>query len=328
MFNITIKKSCLLILNFSILTDFLSPLEEAMMIVDQVHSFLFVGDVESHWLPWEVLRSTSYGSIARIAKIKAIEDQLGVFPDGSQVPLTLRQRLFFGTSLGKLEYKISKCQRKSKDIVQAVRSLKAWESDIKDTKLIRCFILECLAPFKRYTLQHSNAVYEESILEKTTWPIYALSWILVGGSLCFFMYWIFAWAVVTGGTNLSIWGAIFVTGAASDIVLVQVTKIFLLYYIPSKAMQPQLVRIRSVLADIIMDYINRHDPAVQEQEEEESDDDDIRVVQHLSAACRAARSSELKSLPAAWLLRQVKIIKFCDDTTVLRTLCNLSDTFR
>ena len=280
------------------------------MIVDQVHSFLFVGDAESHWLPWEVLRATSYGSIARVAKIKAIEDQLGVFPDGSQVPLTLRQRLYFGTSLGKLEYKISKCQRKSKEIVQAVRSLRAWESDIKDTKLIRCFILECLAPFKRYTLQNSTTLYEETIAERISWPVYIFSWILVGGSLCFFMYWIFDWGVVTGGANLSIWGAIFATGAASDILLVQITKIFLLYYIPSKAMQPQLVRIRSVLADIIMDYINRHDPTIQEQEEEEADDGDIRVVQHLSAACRAARSTELKSLPAAWLLRQVTLNKF------------------
>ena len=31
----------------------------------------------------------------------------------------------------------------------------------------------------------------------------------------------------------------------------------------------------------------------------------LRIVQHLSAACRAARSKELKNLPAAWILRQM-----------------------
>ena len=31
----------------------------------------------------------------------------------------------------------------------------------------------------------------------------------------------------------------------------------------------------------------------------------LRIVQHLSAACRAARSKELKNLPAAWVLRQM-----------------------
>jgi hypothetical protein len=69
-------------------------------------------------------------------------------------------------------------------------------------------------------------------------------------------------------------------------------------------MQPQLLRIRSVLSDISMNFINRqhdspHAPAGADKS------DDISVIQYMSAACRAARSHELFALPAAWLLRQV-----------------------
>jgi hypothetical protein len=71
-------------------------------------------------------------------------------------------------------------------------------------------------------------------------------------------------------------------------------------------MQPQLTRIRRVLADLSMDYLNRHDSAgggatgLEGVEEEE-----LRVIQHMSAACRASHEKSLRTLPSAWLLRQV-----------------------
>ena len=116
------------------------------------------------------------------------------------------------------------------------------------------------------------------------------------------------------------WGSIYGTTAATDILLVQVTKIYILYYLPSQAMQPQLVRIRKILADISMSYINKND--VSELYDKNNiilptgsfnfkDElrDQISVVQHMSAACRAAWSRELKDLPSAWLLRQVRLDK-------------------
>jgi hypothetical protein len=262
-----------------------------------VHAFLFVGDVENCRLPWDSMTDTRR-LLDREARVEAIEEHLGVFPDGTFVPLTLRQRLFFGSAMAKLVYKIDKVRMKSREIVEMIESQEQGDDELKDILLIREFILECLSPFKRYTLKANNEAYSHIVTKRIPWSGYLISWFFVTGCLLFFIYWIFAWGVYQGSAILSAWGAIFGTGAASDILLVQVTKIFILYYLPASAMQPQLLRIRSVLADISMNYINRSDGNPDQR-------DDITVVQHISAACKAARSNELIKLPSAWLLRQV-----------------------
>ena len=45
----------------------------------------------------------------RHVQICAIEEFLGLYPDGTSVPLTFRQRLMFGDSRAKLEYKVLHC---------------------------------------------------------------------------------------------------------------------------------------------------------------------------------------------------------------------------
>lgn len=277
------------------------------MILDRVHAFLFVGDVENYWLPWEALKTTDHRSKERGAKIKAIEDYLGVFPDGNFLPLSFRQRVLFGTPLKKLEFKLSKVRGKTREIVEAIETFRPWEEDVKDTRLIKYFILECLSPFKRHSLKVNSAGFEEVTGRKPSWFVYILSWIFIISTLSFFVCWIFAWGVYEGSAVVSVWGAVLGTSLAKDIFLVQITKTFVLYYLPAQAMQPQLLRIRQVLGDISMSFINRTDDMVEEDEERRRDADDISVVQHMSAACRASRSAELSDLSSSWLLRQVRV---------------------
>jgi hypothetical protein len=137
-----------------------------------------------------------------------------------------------------------------------------------------------------------------------SWPVSIAAWSFVTGSLLFFIYWIFAWGVYEGEAILRAWGAVFGTGAATDIFLVQITKIIMVHYLPAKAMQSQLLKIRSVLADISMSYINRGDRN-RDTDTRSDEKEAISVIQYMSAACRAARAPELNALPAAWLLRQV-----------------------
>ena len=78
-----------------------------MLIMDKIRSLLSINDdIDTHPLPWDALKVTDLESNQRAAKIRAIEENLGVFPDGSEVPLTLRQRLFFKDGLSKLHFKI------------------------------------------------------------------------------------------------------------------------------------------------------------------------------------------------------------------------------
>ena len=292
------------------MTDFASPTEESMVMTERVRLFLDSADADQTALPWDARNIRDTRGTDRAAKIKAIEEHLGMFPDGDTVPLTLRQRLFFKNSKSKLVYKIRKVRRKCAEIVKFINSLQSWEGDIKNTRLVRHFILECLSPFKRRTLELTNATYDLYPAKRASWPLYIGSWIFISGTLIFFIYWIFAWGVIQGDENLRAWCKIYGTSAAVDIFLVQITKIFVLYYIPSKAMQPQLIRIRKVLADITLNYINRNNETNYSGVDEPSVSkyglsSEISVVQHMSAACRAARSRELECLPSAWLLRQV-----------------------
>ena len=286
--------------------------------MDRARSYLSTADHASHPLSWSVSHITDMGGRERAAKIKEIEEQLGIFPGGNLVPLTLRQRHFFKDSLSKLIYKVQKVRRDCREIVEVIKSFQPWEQDIKNTRLIRHFILECLSPFKRKTLEFTNATYDEYPTGRSSWSTYIGSWIFISGTLTFFVYWIFAWGIYQGGDTLSAWGKVYGTTAATDILLVQVTKIYILYYLPSQAMQPQLTRIRKVLADISMNYINKDDVSDLYRKNNiilptgssklKSDlKNQISVVQHMSAACRAAWSHELKDLPSAWLLRQVRL---------------------
>ena len=275
-----------------------------MTIMNRVQSYLLASDMENQSLPWEVLNSTDHQSKERSAKIKAIEEHLGVFPDGTHVPLTLRQKLYFDSPLLKLACKIEKVRQESSEIVEVIKSYKAWEEGVKNTRLIRHFIAECIPPFKRYTFEAFNTMYDDYPPAKCTWMAYISAWIFVSGTLCFFVYWIFAWGVYQGDATLAAWGAVFGAGLGQDVLLIQVTKIVILYYLPAKAMQPQLLRIRRVLADVAMNYMNRPDSTYGKIER--LSEGEICVVQHMSAACRAARSSELRDLPSAWLLRQVR----------------------
>ena len=132
-----------------------------MTIMDRARSYLSTANHENHPLSWGVPQITDIGGSERAAKIKEIEEHLGIFPDGNLVPLTLRQRYFYKDSLSKLIYKIQKVRRDCQEIVEAIESFHPWEHDIKNTRLIRHFILECLSPFKRKTLEFTNATYDE-----------------------------------------------------------------------------------------------------------------------------------------------------------------------
>jgi hypothetical protein len=165
-----------------------------------------------------------------------------------------------------------------------------------------------LGPFKRFTLEQSNRSYDSSTARRPSWTMYIISWIFVTSISCFYIYWILAWGLYNGEKTLAAWGIVYAMSAFHDILLVQVTKIFILYYLPAMAMQPQLLRIRKVLADICMAYVNRADPDGAENATDEVDS--LTVVQYMSATCRASRSQELRNLPASWLFRQVTLTTF------------------
>ena len=73
-----------------------------MAITDKVRFFLSTVDTQDQPLPWKEQKIKDTSRNERAAKIKAIEEYLGVFPDGNLVPLTVLQNLYFKNPLSKL----------------------------------------------------------------------------------------------------------------------------------------------------------------------------------------------------------------------------------
>ena len=81
-----------------------------------------MADSDDSQLPWEAMTDLNKRYSEKNAKMEAIEEFLGVLPDGSFVPLTIRQHLAFQTPLRKLEFKISKARKRTKEIVKYINA--------------------------------------------------------------------------------------------------------------------------------------------------------------------------------------------------------------
>jgi hypothetical protein len=121
----------------------------------------------------------------------------------------------------------------------------------------RSFVVECLSPIRRIAF---NMNREEGLGGHPSKLIYIVSWIVITAALIFYLYWIFAWGVKNGGKTLKAWGSVLGVSEVQSIFLVGITKIYILQYLPTELMQPQLRLIRRVLTDVSLDYLNRHDP--------------------------------------------------------------------
>ena len=140
--------------------ELMSPAEEATMLLTDSYrrlqlTHLHDADEEldlhqylSHYSS-TVTEALHVKTATRAATTLAIEEFLGLYPDGTPVPLTLRQRLMFGDTRGKLEYKVIKSRCRAKEIVERVEDVEAYRVEARDVALVRAFILECLSPFKR-----------------------------------------------------------------------------------------------------------------------------------------------------------------------------------
>jgi hypothetical protein len=127
-----------------------------------------------------------------------------------------------------------------------------------------------LSPLKRIAFSlNAEDFNDRRTTRKPSWLSYWISRVLITGSIVFYIYWVFAWGVKNGGKTLRAWGSVFVVSEIQDILLVIMTKILILVYLPALIMQPQLTNIRIVLTDNGIHYLNHHDISNWEAEREE-----------------------------------------------------------
>ena len=126
----------------------LSAKEELLVIMDDVKVFL--DEYASNPpVPW---RGISVNSELEARK-EAIMSQLGIYSDGSPVPLTFLQKLYFGNARKKLLWKLDKVRHMEGEILNTMDTLAEGEEDMRDRCLIQYFVLEQFTSLKRYAVR-------------------------------------------------------------------------------------------------------------------------------------------------------------------------------
>jgi len=236
------------------------------------------------------------------AKAKALLQQLNIYKNGELAPLSFSQ-YFYGTPLNRLKFKIAKARAKCEKVIEDIEGFDETQNDFKDVALMQHFIMEQLPVAKRFSMQNQFFMFDEAgVTEKVNPILWIFVWFFATGVNLYFFYFVLMWGAINGGTTLKAWGDNVLITNVQDWFMIQPMTIFMVYVLGVELSRPQLKAIYRTLNEVATSYIQ--DSADKSGE--------LRVVQHVSGACRAARMQATRNLASATILRQI------DDLDVLK----------
>ena len=233
-----------------------------------------------------------------MASARAIEHQLGIYSDGTPVPLTSWQRLWFTNREHWLHSKVKQARMEANEVVENLERLHVPDRTLKDVALIQSFVTEHVSLAYRSALENKFEENEFLTPEAINPLLWILGWMVNIGAVGFCLYWVLAWGITNTGTTLDAWRTSYIVAVSQDIFLYEVTKMGFKYVFTLVSVRPQLSAIRQVINNAALSYIQYGPPKHQSKSE-------ITIVQHFSPSCRAASMSKVKSLAAAAILRQI-----------------------
>jgi hypothetical protein len=267
---------------------------EVLLLLARIKKF-FLEDLDN--LSWskDPLRTDEN----REAKIDAIMEQLRVYPSGELIPLTVLQRLRYGTAFARLESMIERRKDNTSNILEQLRELEEQGlGDCMDITLLQHFILEQLPVHKQFAL--SQYFFDYQRLTPPSINVFAWIgiWAFVFCLYVFLLYWMFAWGVNNGGVTLRAWAINFGLGMLQDIFALKVAKVLVQYVFVFNSARPQLKMIYRVFGHITT-LLGTEASRVQRIKLQTT----FSVVQYLSASCRVAHSAMARNLVGAAILR-------------------------
>lgn len=271
--------------------EHVTVVEEANMLLTSVEKLLS-HSLEDSPYPWRL------DGILEGRKINtdAVMEFIGVYPDGSPVKQTWLQKLLFGSSRNRVEHKIRKSRNDAKLILREIdEGGDAIDEQTKDTILIQHFILEQFTSLKRFALRAEFFQSEDVSAGFVDWKIWIASWTFI---FCFWLLsiaWVFQWLVKNSGLAAESWAFQMFFVLLQEVFINEPLNIYIIHVVVIEALRPQLKQIYNTLKNIILAKMDG-DYYVEGT---------IRVVQHLSGACRAARHYSNYHLPAAQLLMRI-----------------------
>ena len=191
--------------------------------------------------------------------------------------------------------------------------------------LLQFFILEQLPVFHRYSVRRQCFAHDFVLPEKIWWFYWLCAWLLIVGAICFFVYWTFAWCIFSGNAVFESWSSVLIANFLQDMLFIQVCKVYVIYISTQGSIIPRLLVIQTTLDRLAYDVFFKLQEAVRRVVVDNNrtigplsdplenlfdlpELHDAALVQHFSPACRAARSEQLRYLPAALLLQSMRDI--------------------
>ena len=178
---------------------------------------------------------------------RAIQHQLGIYSDGSLVPLTSWQRLWYTNREHWLHSKVKHARKKAAQVSEELERLHVPDRTLKDVALIRSFATEHVSLAYRMALERKFEEHEFQTPKGINPLPWIMAWLVNYAAIGFCLYWVLAWAVVNTGSTLDSWSSSYVLSAAQDIFVYEVTKMFFMYVFTLVSVRPQLSAIRQVI---------------------------------------------------------------------------------
>lgn len=118
-------------------------------------------------------------------------------------------------------------------------------------------------------------------------------------SIWLFLYWIFNWCLSNGHKVFVDWSLNFTLIFIQEVIIAQSIQIYVIYFLASVSIQPQLQVIQRVL------YL-RGMQVIREKKMKETPHTIEKILPYVSGACRAAYHPKFANIPAALILRRLK----------------------
>ena len=250
-------------------------------------------------LPWTVGTLDLEDDLLDCAR--ALKEYLGLYDDGSPMPMTPTQQLVFRTARRKLEWKIQKVRNQAEEIMGHIDEfLKSDQGAIDNINsfLIQSFILEQMSPFRRHALREEFFHYDSAspppvngVLWMSCWVFLILLWI-------FLVYWCLLWAMENSSVTATMWMQQMIFVLIQECFVNECMQIFIVNVLVVESLRPQLKKIIDVLTGILL---------VKVATEKKMESERFNLAQHTSAACRAAQKPELRKLISSRLLRHINV---------------------
>ena len=291
--------------------DSVSVVEEEVMLITSSLKF-FQNTLRIVPLPWQeklavtsvcdikdVMEGYSVGEddhkIHQLGWMSAIMGQMKVHEDCTPEQMSTWQGFRYGSAYNALYQRISFARSESLSIQNYVTSTSycaSGETDFKDMVILQSFILEQVPPICRIALRKCFYEMDYASPGSCGFVYWVMCWLLIAGSWAAMLSFIFHWTISASYNSVVIFVQVLSLVYFFEIVLGKCFEVLLLHVYVIDYVRPLLRDVYFVLcAAFHLKMCKGYVPVKH-----------IRVVQHLSPSCRAARLRSLSFLASAGLL--------------------------